>query len=312
MAGGKFHDNRQGHIGAPAAALSARAREAWVGWAFVAPVVLGILTFQVGPIIISLVISFTDWDGLTPAAFVGLSNYFRVTVDPLFAKTMANTVLFTVWAVPLTVGAALALALLLESSKLRGRAFFRTVFFTPYITSSVAIGLVWTQFYAPEGTLNNLLGMFGVEGPNWLTSLNFAMPAVIAVAVWQGMGYPMVILLAGLQGIPRPLYEAAELEGASSWRKFWSITLPLLTPHLFFVIITQFITSFQIFAVIYVMTRGGPGNGTNVLIYYLYQNAFTFGHMGYASAMAWLLFLMISAITILQWQFQKRWVFYDQ
>lgn len=282
----------------------------WTGWLFIAPVMIGIVTLQIGPIIASLFVSFTDWDGLTQASWIGLGNYSRLTRDPLFEKTLWNTVIFTLGAVPLTVVVALFLAVLLETPKLIGRTLFRTVLFTPYVTSAVAIGLVWSEFYAPDGTLNSILANFGIDGPNWLTDLNFAMPAVIVVAVWQGMGYPMVILLAGLQNIPTSLYEAALLDRAGRWRQFWSITLPLLTPHLFFVIIVQFIMSFQVFAIIYVMTGGGPGNATNILIYYLYQTAFTFGRIGYASAMAWVLFLIIGLVTFFQWRLQKRWVFY--
>ena len=287
-------------------------REAVTGWLFIAPVMLGILIFQIGPILVSLWSSFTNWDGLTDAQFVGLANYAQLPRDPMFNETLKNTVLFTLGAIPLTVGLALALALLLETRGLKGRAFFRTAYFTPYVTSAVAIGLVWFQFYAPKGIFNEVLGWVGIAGPAWLTDLKFALPAVIVVAVWQGIGYPMVILLAGLQGIPQSLYEAARIDKASSWTQFWKITLPLLTPQLFFVLIMQFIASFQIFGIIFVMTKGGPGNATNVLIYYLYQNAFTFGRLGYASAMAWVLFIIIGAVTLIQWQLQKRWVFYDQ
>ena len=151
----------------------------------------------------------------------------------------------------------------------------------------------------------------GIDGPAWLTSLTWAMPAVIVVGVWQSVGYPMLILLAGLQGIPESLYEAAKLDGAGSWQRFRRVTLPLLTPSIFFLLITQFISSFQVFGLIYVMTQGGPANATNVYIYYLYQNAFAFGRLGYASAMAWVLFLIIAVITLIQWKMQKRWVFYE-
>ena len=153
--------------------------------------------------------------------------------------------------------------------------------------------------------------LFGIAGPAWLTDLTWAMPAVILVSVWQGVGYPMVILLAGLQAIPEDYYDAAKVDGASIWRRFRDITLPLLTPTLFFLLITQFIASFQVFGIIYVMTHGGPANATSVYIYYLYQNAFAFGKLGYASAMAWILFVLIAAFTFIQWKLQKRWVFYE-
>ena len=289
-----------------------RLAQAVTGWLFIAPVMIGILAFQIGPIIVSLLASFTNWDGLTPPQFVGVGNYTKMASDPIFKETLGNTVLFTIGTIPLTIGLALALAVLLEARGLRGRAFFRTAYFTPYVTSAVAIGLVWFQFFAPHGMLNEILSWFGIAGPAWLTDTSLALPAVVVVAVWQGVGYPMVILLAGLQGIPQSLYEAARIDKASSWRQFWAITLPMLTPQLFFVFIMQFIASFQIFAIIFVMTKGGPGNATNVLIYYLYQNAFTFGRLGYASAMAWVLFIIIGTITFIQWRLQKRWVFYDK
>lgn len=291
-------------------ARKSRLRAAVTGWLFIAPVMIGIVAFQLGPIVISLFASFTDWDGLTAARFSGVSNYTNMVKDPLFDQSLWHTVVFVVATIPLTVVIALVLAVLLESRGLKGKAFFRIAYFTPYVTSSVAIGLVWFQLYAPQGILNDGLSKVGVAGPAWLSSTTWAMPAVIVVAVWQGIGYPMVILLAGLQAIPSSLYEAARIDRASSWRQFWSITLPLLTPQLFFVVVTQFISSFQIFAIIFVMTKGGPGTSTNVLIYYLYQNAFTFGRLGYASAMAWFLFLVIGVVTFVQWRLQKRWVFY--
>jgi multiple sugar transport system permease protein len=192
-----------------------------------------------------------------------------------------------------------------------GIALFRTAYFIPSVSSVVAVSVVWFWIYQPQnGVLNGLLAQIGIEGPAWLSSTTWAMPAVILVSVWQGIGYPMVILLAGLQAIPPNLYEAARIDGASSVNQFWKITIPLLTPTLFFLLITQFITSFQVFGIIFVMTQGGPANATSVYIYYLYQNAFAFGRMGYASAMAWILFAMIATFTFVQWKLQKRWVFY--
>ncbi len=281
------------------------------GWLFIAPLVLGILLWQVAPVFVSLFSSFTDWDGITDPTLIGGANYADLLHDGLFWTTLGNTVAFTVGVLPLTLVAALGLALLCNAGGRVSNAFFRTAYFTPYVTSLVAIGLVWTKLLAPRGPLNTVLSAVGVTGPSWLTDAHWAMPAVIVVSAWQGVGYPMVILLAGLQGIPESLYEAAKVDGARAWRRFRSITLPLLTPQIFFVLITQFITSFQIFALIFVLTKGGPGNATNVYIYYLYQNAFTFGRLGYASAMAWVLFLIIGIVTLLQLRLQRRWVFYS-
>jgi multiple sugar transport system permease protein len=195
---------------------------------------------------------------------------------------------------------------------LPGIALFRTAYFIPAVSNVVAISVVWFWVYQPQnGVLNTTLARVGLEGPAWLASTTWALPAVILVSVWQGVGYPMVILLAGLQGIPAELYEAAKLDGASPANQFRQITVPLLTPTLFFLLITQFIASFQVFGIIYVMTQGGPANATSVYIYYLYQNAFAFGRMGYASAMAWILFVLIATVTFVQWKLQKRWVFYE-
>lgn len=281
------------------------------GWLFIGPLILGILAFQFIPILVSLFASFTDWTGLTRPDFVGLENYITmITEDPFFAITLRNTVLFTLGTIPLTIGLALVLSVLCNQ-RVKGIAIFRTAYFVPYITNVVAISLVWFWFYQPrDGVLDGLLSVVGINGPAWLTDVHWALPAVILVSVWQGVGYPMVILLAGLQGIPSTFHEAATIDGASAWQRFWRVTMPLLTPTLFFLIITQFIASFQVFGIIFVMTQGGPANATNVYIYYLYQNAFSFSKMGYASAMAWVLFAIIAAVTVLQWRLQRLWVFY--
>lgn len=293
------------------AVRQARRRTGLYGWLFIAPLIFGILAFQFVPVLVSIFASFTNWDGITTPRFLGLGNYMRLTQDPFFSTTLRNTVVFTLGVIPLTMVGALVLALLCNGRSRVLNAVFRTAYFTPYVTSVVAIGLVWTQFFTPSGVLNQVLAGFGVTGLSWLTDSRWAMPAVILVSAWQAIGYPMVILLAGLQAIPDTLHEAAKVDGASALRRFFSVTLPLLTPQLFYVLITQIISSFQVFALIFVMTKGGPGNATNVYIYYLYQNAFTFGDLGYASAMAWVLFLIIGLITFLQLRLQRRWVFYN-
>ncbi len=289
-----------------------RLRNTIEGWMFIGPVILGVLSFQFVPILISMYASLTSWDGLRSPQFVGIANFVRlVTNDRFFRITLRNTLTYTFGHIPLTLGLALCLALLCNR-KMIGVTWFRTAYFTPVVTNSVAISLVWLWLYAPDvGLFNWFLSLFGIDGPDWLSSSRWAMPAIILVSVWHGAGYPMVILLAGLQGIPQMLYEAATIDGASAWRRFRHVTLPLLTPTLFFLTITQFISSFQVFGLIYVMTRGGPANATNVYIYYLYQNAFSYGKMGYASAMAWILFAVIASITLIQWRLQKHWVFYE-
>lgn len=289
-----------------------RLQEHFFGWLFILPVVIGVFSFQFYPILVSIYASLTNWTGLNNPSFVGIDNYTRlVTEDRFFRLTLRNTAYYTLGSIPLSMSLALVLALLCNRS-MRMVYWYRTAFFAPNVTSTVAISLVWFWLYAPDvGLINWVLSLVGIEGPAWLTSLTWAMPAVIVVGVWQHVGYPMLILLAGLQGIPESLYEAAKLDGAGALARFRRITLPLLTPSLFFLLITQFISSFQVFGLIYVMTQGGPANATNVYIHYLYQNAFAFGRLGYASAMAWVLFVIIGLITLVQWQLQKRWVFYE-
>lgn len=282
------------------------------GWLFIGPLILGILAFQGLPVVVSIFTSFTNWDGITAPKFLGLGNYVRMfTEDRQYWGTLVNTVEFTVGVIPLTIIGALVLAVLCNGRGKISNAVFRTAYFTPYVTSIVAIGLVWTQLFTPSGVLNQLLAIVGIHGPSWLTDAHWAMPAVILVSAWQAIGYPMVIFLAGLQAIPESLHEAAKVDGASSSSRFFRITLPLLTPQIFFVLITQIISSFQVFALIFVMTKGGPGTATTVYIYYLYQNGFTFGDLGFASAMAWILFLIIGLVTFVQLRLQRRWVFYN-
>lgn len=292
--------------------LSRRARQDLEGWLFISPVVVGVLAFYFVPILVSLYTSFTNWDGLTQREWVGWFNYERLlTRDAAFRETIWNTLFYVAGHIPLTIGIALGLALLCHR-ELPGVTWYRAAYFLPVVTNVVAISLVWSYFFSPQdGPVNWFIGLLGADGPSWLTSTTWAMPAIIIVSVWFGVGYPMVILLAGLQGIPEVYYEAAKIDGASAFWRFRSITIPLLTPTLFFLTITQFISSFQVFGIIYVMTSGGPANSTEVYIHNLYKNAFQFSRMGYASAMAWLLFITIALISLVQWKLQKYWVHYD-
>lgn len=295
-----------------AGARRARRRMTLYGWLFIGPLMLGILAFQGFPVLVSIYTSFTNWDGITTPQFVGLGNYATMfTKDPQYWDTLLNTVEFTVGVIPLTIIGSLLLAVLCNGKGKVSNAIFRTAYFTPYVTSIVAIGLVWSELFTPSGVLNQVLAKVGIQGPSWLTDEHWAMPAVILVSAWQAIGYPMVIFLAGLQNIPASLYEAATVDGASSRSRFLRITLPLLTPQIFFVLITQIISSFQVFALIFVMTKGGPGTATTVYIYYLYEHGFTFGDLGFASAMAWILFLIIGFVTFVQLRLQRRWVFYN-
>jgi multiple sugar transport system permease protein len=287
-------------------------RQNLAGWLFVGPVIAGVLVFQIAPVLASLAVSFTNWTGLRQPRFVALDNYVRLfTRDDEFYRSLFNTGIFTVATVALSIIIGLGLAVLCNQ-KVRGVGIFRTLYYSPVVTNVVAIGFVWFWLYEPNnGLLNSLLRSVGLPAPAWLSDSNVALVAVIIVAIWQGVGYPMVILLAGLQSIDSSLLEAATVDGASAWRRFWSVTVPLLTPSLFFLIITQFIASFQVFGIIYVMTSGGPNNATQVFIYKIYTAAFAEGRLGYASAMGWILFVIVGLITALQWRLERRWVHYD-
>jgi len=260
-----------------------------------------------------LAISFTDWDLLSTPKFVGLYNYISLlTDDPLFWLSLKNTLVYSVIVIGIGVPLSLVLALAVNN-KLRGIEIFRTIYFIPVVVSTVAAALVWKWIFAPDiGVVNTILRWFGVRGPLWLGSEKTALLSVAIVAIWLGLGYNMVILLAGLKGIPSHLYEAAAIDGAGGAQQFWYITLPLLTPTLFFVLVMSVISSFQVFSQVYVMTiQGGPNNATLTYIYYLWRNAFQYFKMGYASALAYVLFLIILVLTVIQMKFLGRRINYD-
>jgi multiple sugar transport system permease protein len=288
-----------------------KTKENLEGWLFIAPLIIGYVVFLLGPLVSSVWFSFTEWNLLTPPRPVGLSNYQKMLFeDAHFWRVMLNTAYFTFATIPLGIVVSLAIALLVNQN-LKGMTFFRGLYFMPVVTSWIAVGLAWRWLYNPEfGLVNWFLSLVGIKGPLWLNDTVWAMPAVILVNVWKGAGYNMVLYLAGLQGIPEQLYEASQIDGANRWQKFWHITLPLLSPTTFFILVTSVIGSFQIFAAVYIMTSGGPAGATEVIVYYLWENAFNFLKMGYASALAWALFVVVLAFTLLQWRFSKRWVFY--
>ncbi|OMF38115.1 sugar ABC transporter permease [Paenibacillus sp. FSL H8-0548] len=282
------------------------------GWAylFIAPQLLGLLAFIVGPVVFSFVISFMEWDiGSTPQ-WTGLDNYSKQVSDPTFWKVLGNTTVFALLNIPLTVIGALALALMLNQN-IRGKVIFRAAYFIPVVTSSVAVALVWTWMYNPNyGLINSGLSFIGIEGPGWLSDLKWALPSIVIMTVWQGVGYNMILFLAGLQGVSAHLYEAAKIDGAGGWQRFWKITLPMISPTTFFVVIMLMIGSMQIFSEPYMMTRGGPADATNVLVLHIFKTAFQFFRMGEASAISFVLFLIIFIITLVQFKFSK-WVNYD-
>lgn len=293
--------------------LKPATREALAGYLFLLPNTIGFLIFTVLAVVASAAISLTEWDLLSPAKFIGLANYQHIlTDDPLFRQVMVNTLYFTFASVPLAVLIALGLALALNQG-LRGIALFRVAYFMPVITSMVVVAMIWRWFYNPDfGVLNYFLSILGVGNPpNWLASQQWAMPAVIIMAVWKQLGYNMVIFLAGLQAIPANLYEAASIDGAGRWQRFWHVTIPLLTPTTFFIIIVSIIGSLQVFDAVLVLTEGGPANATRTIVFHIWQQAFGFLQMGYAAAVAWVLFFMIFIVTLLQWRLQQRWVHYE-
>ncbi len=296
-------------IFASLAAASANAlelREAITAWSFVSPSLALLLIFTAAPLLFALYLSFHSWNLLEPAKpFVGLQHYFDLAVDGLFWNAAKNTVVYSLY-VPVTMALALAVAMLLNR-RVKGVALLRAIFFLPYITSFVAISIVWQWMYDPDfGLLNWMLGLVGLGPFPWLNSPTTALPALIIMAVWIHIGFQMVIFLAGLQAIPNELYEAATIDGAGPWRKFVRITLPLLRPTTFFVLVTSIIGSFQVFTFVYVMTEGGPLHATDVIVYHIYQNAWQFLRMGYASAMSWVLFAAIFVITLLQFRLLGR------
>ncbi|MBV7332286.1 sugar ABC transporter permease [Chloroflexi bacterium TSY] len=293
-----------------------RSRTFWqrtvAGYTFITPNFIAFLVFVAGPVIAGLLLSFTEWDLLTPPVFIGLDNYIDLlTDDKLFWQSLTNTLYYSILTVSTGIVVSLALALMLNQP-LSGVRFYRTIFFIPVVSSSVAVALVWKWFYNGEfGILNWLLDLINLPPQNWLTSQSWAMPAVALTVVWKGMGYNMVIFLAGLQDVPESLHEAAAIDGANAWQRFWRITLPLLRPHLFFVLVVSIIGSFQAFDMVYVMTGGGPGNATLVYNYHIWQNAFQFFKMGYASAMAYILFFLIFLITLIQVRLLGRRTYYE-
>jgi len=278
-----------------------------VGYLCLSPLLLHFLIFLAFPLVFSLYLSLNSWDLMSPdKSFVGLGNYVQLFHDADFWQAAVNTVIFAFWRV--VVGTILALLLaLLVNQKLRGISIFRGAIFAPVITSLVAISVVWLWLYDPSyGLLNLPVKALGMAPLAWLQDPHLAMPAVIIMSIWKGVGYTMVIYLAGLQGIPEQFYEAARIDGAGAWARFRFVTLPLLTPVTLFVLVISTIGAFQIFAQIYIMTNGGPVKSTTVAVYYLYQQGFQFFHMGYASALAWILFLVMLILTVVQFRFFRQ------
>lgn len=272
---------------------------------FLLPALLGTLIFIIIPVLCSFGLSFAKWDLLNPITFVGLENYKNLFNDKVFYQTLVNTIVFAISTSVFGVIIPLILASVLNS-KIRGSEFFKTAYFLPFITPMIVLGIVWGWIFDPNiGLLNKLLHLH----INWLYDVKFAMPALIAVSVWKLIGYNMIIFLSTLSSISQSLFEAAKIDGANSLQTFRHVTVPMLSPTIFFVVIITTISSFQVFDLIYLMTQGGPFNSTNVLVYSIYQNAFECFNVGKASAIAYVLFAIILVLTLLQWKFRKKIVY---
>jgi multiple sugar transport system permease protein len=270
------------------------------------PSLVGMFVFLMLPVASSLVLSFSSWDLIGEIQWIGLENYSKALADPAVLGALRNTLTFILGYLPATVGIALGLALLLNR-RIRGRVVFRAIYFVPVVTSWVAVSLIWKWLLNPQyGLVNVALNWIGIKGPGWLFDPQWAMTGVILTSIWKDIGFVTVIYLAGLQDIPEHLYEAAALDGVTGWQCFWHITFPMLMPTTFFVTTISLISSFQVFDQVWVMTQGGPAGATSVMVELIYKNAFSYYQMGYASAISWVLFALIFAVTIAQNVLQKR------
>jgi multiple sugar transport system permease protein len=286
-------------------------REALEGYLAILPWILGFLLFTAGPLLASIYFGFTEWTIIRPAEWIGLQNYNRMfTRDPLFWQALKVTAYYVTLSLPLKLVFGLVLSLLLNL-KVPGMYFYRTVFYIPAVISGVAVSLMFLWLLHPDtGIINALLSQIGIQGPGWFWDPDWALPSVALMSVW-GVGGSAVIYLAGLQNIPPHLYEAAEIDGAGYWHRFWRITIPLLTPTLFFQLIVEMIESFKVFTQAFVITKGGPLRATYFYLYYFYEEAFTNFNMGYASALALVLTIIILVVTVLLNYSSSRWVYYE-
>lgn len=279
-----------------------------IGYSFIIPNFIGYCIFIFIPVCFSFILSVMKWDGSdAPMQFVGLQNFVKLFGDSTFIISLKNTIWYAIFTVPLTMVAALLIAVLLNS-KIRGVVIYRTAFFFPYVASLVAVGAVWNMLFQPEfGPINEFLKWIGMSNPpRWTASVDWAMWVIIIVSVWKYMGYYMVVYLAALQGISEDLYEAAGIDGATGFKKLWYITIPMLTPTTFFVVIMMTIQCFKVFDLIYVMTGGGPGRATNVLVNHIYNEAFVNFKFGYASASAMVLFAIVLVVTLIQMRGERK------
>lgn len=300
-------------IGGPARRaprLPRRRGHGWVAVAFLAPGMIGFVVFILTPLFGSAFISLFDWKLFGSPGFIGFDNYVKLFRDPTFYTVLGNTVIFAIVYTALNLFVALVISLWLNT-RMKGAGAWRVIFFLPVITPMVANALVWRLLLSQDGLVNSTLATVGIDGPNWLSDSAWALPSVIAMSVWQSFGYNVIVLSAGLSAIPRELLEASRIDGTSAWQRLRYIILPLLSPSLFFCSTMTMIGAFQVFVQPLFLTQGGPGESTNTFVLYLYRNGFVFDRLGYASALAWILFLVVMLITALQFVGQRKWVNYE-
>jgi multiple sugar transport system permease protein len=282
-------------------------------WAllFLAPTLIGLAILSAGPILATVAISLTEWDLLTAPKLVGVDNFVELASDDRFLKALRNTAFYTATSVPIGMLLSLFIALALNQT-IRGIAWIRTAYFLPVVTSTIAVALVWQWIYAADsGLLNEFLGVFGIGPQKWLSNPTLAMPSIVAMSVWQGLGTDVIIFLAGLQAIPMDLLDAASVDGAGRWARFRNVVLPLLTPSIFFTGVLSLIGAFQVFDQIFVLQRPRPSDATITIVYFIYENGFKFFKMGYATAASWVLFVIVAVFTAIYFRSQNRWVHYQ-
>jgi multiple sugar transport system permease protein len=278
--------------------------------AFLLPSAIPLALFSLGPMIASAWVSLNQWNLLSAMKWVGLSNYIHLFSDPTTGAVFLHTVYYIVGYLPLVYIGGLALALALNTA-LKGRSLLRGIYFLPVVTSWIVVAVIWRWLLAPDsGVVNTVLGFFGITGPGWWTDPTWAMPSIIIASAWKDIGFVMVILLAGLQSIPTDMYDAAKVDGAGWWRRLFSVTLPLLSPSTFFVVVISLINGFQVFDQVYAMTAGGPNGSSEVVVEEIYDLTFRYSQAGTASALSWMLFIVILAVTVIQIRGQRRWVNY--
>ena len=290
-----------------------RRQEALLAALLILPSSLGVLVFAILPIAASLGISLTDWGGLSKPNVVGFQNYAAALQDSRATSALSHTLIYVLLAVP--SGVIISMTLAVWINNLRSgwlRTVFRTVYYLPMVTIGVAVALLWQVLLAPQGLVNLILGAVGIHGPNWLGSPAWVLPAVAVFSVWQGSGQGIILFLASLASVPKELYEAAQLDGARPFETFRFITLPMVSPTVFLVMVLSLIGALQVFEAVLVLSNGGPGDSSTTIALYIYKTAFTFFKMGYASALAWLLAILLIALMVVQWRNQSKWVNYDQ